>query len=272
MAVISSLKNPTVKQIRALRRRAERERTGLFFVEGLQSCRAALEAQVEIEALVLAPSLITAASAWPVIQSHCSAGGRTLEVSSQVFARLSTRDRPQGVALVGRQRWQHLPSPVSTDEVWVALCGVQQPGNAGTVIRTCDAVGAAGLILLGPTVDPYDPVALRAATGTLFSQRMIRADVHQFVAWARSQALPIIGTSGEGGRDFRTLSYRAPLVLLMGAERGGLPEVLLGVCDAVAHIPMAGSADSLNLGVATGVMLYEAVRQRPPTPAVASDS
>jgi TrmH family RNA methyltransferase len=271
MAVISSLKNPTIKQIRALRRRAEREQSGLFYVEGLRSCRAAIEAKVEIDTLVVAQSLITAASAWPLLQAHRSMGGRVLEVTPQVFAGLSTRDRPQGVALVGRQRWHRLPSCVSAGDVWVALCGVQQPGNAGTVIRTCDAAGAAGVILLGPTADPYDPTALRAAMGTLFTQRIVRADIEQFLTWARCHSLPIVGTSGEGGRDFRAISYHTPLVLLMGAERHGLPAALLDACVEIAHIPMAGGADSLNLGVATGVMLYETVRRRlPPIAATGS--
>jgi TrmH family RNA methyltransferase len=271
MAVISSLKNPTIRQIRALRRRAERERSGLFYVEGLRSCRAAIESNVEIESLVLAPSLITAASAWPLIQTHRSAGGRILEVTPHVFAGLSTRDRPQGVALVGRQRWQRLPSDVAPGDIWVALYGVQQPGNAGTVVRTCDAAGAAGMIFLGPTADPYDPTALRASTGTLFARRIIRAEVDEFLSWVRCHSLPIVGTSGEGGRDYRAISYHTPLVLLMGAERRGLPEALLGACTEVAHIPMAGGADSLNLGVATGVMLYETVRRRlPPVAATGS--
>jgi TrmH family RNA methyltransferase len=221
---------------------------------------------------VVAPSLIKAESAWPLIRAYRAVGGHILEVSSQVFENLSTRDRPQGVGIVGRQYWQRLPSHVSTEDVWVALCGVQQPGNAGTVIRTCDAVGAAGLILIGSTTDPYDPAALRAAMGTLFSQRLIRSDVDQFVSWMRCHVLTIVGTSGDGGRDFRALSYHAPMVLLMGAERRGLPVALLDLCDEVAHIPMAGSADSLNLGVATGVMLYEVARQRLPPAPIASGS
>jgi TrmH family RNA methyltransferase len=271
MAVITSLKNPTIKQVRALRRRAERERSGRFLAEGLHHCRAAIEANIEIETLMIAPSLIAAESAWPLIHAYRSTGGRIIEVSSQVFEGLSTRDRPQGVAFVARQNWQRLPSPIHAGDIWVALCGVQQPGNAGTVIRTCDAAGAAGVIFLGPTADPYDPTALRASMGTVFTQPIIRAGVDHLLAWASRHALPIVGTSGEGGRDFRSLVYRTPMVLLMGAERHGLPAALLDACDQVAHIPMAGSADSLNLGVATGVMLYEAVR-RCRLPFVAIDS
>jgi TrmH family RNA methyltransferase len=264
MAVISSRSNPTIQRIRSLRRRAERERTDLFFVEGLRCCRAAIEAGIEIESLVLAPAQVFSESVWPLVDAYRSAGGRILQVTPGVFHGLSTRDRPHGLALVGRRRWQSLPACVSRDDVWVALSGVQNPGNLGTVVRTGAAAGIAGLILLGPTVDPYDPAALRASMGTLFSQRVIRAEPDEFVSWARRSELRMVGTSGDGGRDYRSIAYDAPLVLLLGAERQGLPADMLTVCDTVAHVPMLGGAGSLNLGVAAGILLYEAKRRRLP--------
>lgn len=264
MAVISSRSNPTIQRIRTLRRRAERERSDLFFVEGLRCCRAAIEAGIEIDAMVLAPALVLSESIRQLIAGYRSAGGRIVEVTPEVFQSLSARDRPAGLALVGRRRWHALPPCVSRDDVWVALSGVQNPGNLGTVVRTCAAAGCTGLILLGPTVDPYDPTALRASMGTLFPQRVIRADPDEVVSWARGNNLRVAGTSGEGGVDYRALNYDAPLVLLLGAERQGLPAEMLAACDMVAHIPMLGGAGSLNLGVAAGILLYEVMRRRLP--------
>jgi RNA methyltransferase, TrmH family len=262
MPTITSTSNRRIKQIRALRRRAERERTGLFYAEGLRAVRAALDAGAEVEALVVAPALLTDPTACATVAAFRSAGGALLEVSAEVFASLSTRDGPRGLAVVARQRRHQLPPHPPRRAVWVALYGVQQPGNLGAVLRTCDAAGAAGLILLGATTDPYDPAAVRASMGTVFCQPLVRAELESFLAWARRGEVRLIGTSGEGGRDYRTLGYDPPLVLLMGAERQGLPPSLLARCDAVAHIPMAGRADSLNLAVAAGLILYEAVRYR----------
>jgi TrmH family RNA methyltransferase len=264
MLVVSSFNNPRVKQIRALHNRRHRERTGLCFAEGIHVVRQAASAGAEIVTLVAAPEALTSRPALELVDQHRSAGGDVVDVSSSVFQRLSSRDRPAGLAAVIRQRWQHLPACADEGGCWVALAGIQAPGNLGAVLRSCDASGASGVILIGSTADPYDPAAIRAGMGTVFSIPLVRAGVEEFVAWTRRSASLLIGTSGDGGRDYRRLTYRTPIVLLMGAEQHGLPSELLEACDQTAHIPMVGRADSLNLAVAAGLMLYEVFRQRYP--------
>jgi TrmH family RNA methyltransferase len=164
---------------------------------------------------------------------------------------------------VVRQHWTLL------DEVepeaglcWVALDAVQDPGNLGTILRTADAVGAAGIILVGQTTDPYDPGALRASMGSIFSQRLVRADFDQLLSWKDAHDCFLVGTSDAADSEYRDALYDSRLILLMGSERQGLSREQQARCDLVVRIPMAGRSDSLNLAVATGVMLYEIFHQR----------
>ena len=138
----------------------------------------------------------------------------------------------------------------------------QDPGNIGTILRTCDAVGVSGLILLANSADPYDPSAVRASMGAIFTQRLVRATWNDFVAWKKAHAVPLVGTSGGAAQDYQRVAFPAPMVLLMGSEREGLSPTQQAACDLLVRIPMVGHSDSLNLAIATAVVLYEAFDQK----------
>jgi TrmH family RNA methyltransferase len=263
MAIISRLHNARVKQIRALKLRKERERTGCFFIEGRQTLIAAAQAGAEIETLVLAPELLAGRHEQAVIEQQLQTAADHLEVSADVFRSLVARESAHGIAAVVQQRWHSLAqAQPAANRCWVALDSIQYPGNLGTILRTCDATGAAGVILLGATCDPYDPEAVRASVGTIFSLRLVRASVAEFIAWKCARDVRVIGASPAATLDYRTALYGPPVVLLMGSERKGLSQSLQGLCDTVVHIPMIGQSDSLNLAVAASLMLYEVFRQR----------
>lgn len=284
MRMISSLSNPQVKQLRALRQRKERAATGLFFVEGIRLVAEAVQLGAPIEALVVAPELLKSEFGQELVARRRASGLAVLEVTPDVFASLSGKEGPQGLGAVVRQRWERLwdddREPLRSDVplagggqpsssadrpppvLWVALDSVADPGNLGTILRTCDAVGATGVILLGEATDPHDPAAVRASMGAIFAQRLVRADAAELGPWAHRRGLRIVGTSDAAATDYQAVDYRVPLALLMGSERQGLSGELLALCDAVVRIPMAGRSDSLNLAVATGVMLYEIFNQR----------
>jgi TrmH family RNA methyltransferase len=164
---------------------------------------------------------------------------------------------------VVRQRWITL-SEVRGDEglCWVALDRIADPGNLGSILRTCEAVGAAGAILLGDTTDPYDPTSVRGSMGAICSMRLVRAEAEGFASWVRERAINLVGTSDRAATSYREATYDRPLVVLSGSEREGLPGSLLEVCKETVSIPMVGRADSLNVSVATGVVLYEAFARR----------
>lgn len=261
--MISSLNNTSIKRIRGLRQRKERERSGLFFIEGIRIVAEAVRLGAPIESLVIAPELLTSLFARQIVSEQQQAGVPCLEVTAAVFQSLSAREGPQGMAALVRQQWQPLEQIGRGDELcWVALDSVQDPGNLGTILRTCDAVGGAGVILLNATTDPYDPAALRASMGAVFSQRLVRADFARLADWKRQQHYAVVGTSGAAAQDYHATSYPLPVVLLMGSERLGLSPEQQALCDMMVSIPMVGRSDSLNLAVATGVLLYELFNQR----------
>ncbi len=275
---ISSPANPRIKQIRALRQRKEREQTGLFFVEGIRIVTEAVQLGAGMELLVVAPDLLRSEHARALAGELRRQGVPCIEVTRDVFESLSVKEGPQGIGAVVRQRWERLedirlPSissgtPPAAAQLaipglcWVALDAAQDPGNIGTILRTSDAVGGSGLILLGHSADPYDPSAVRASMGAIFSQRLVRAAWEQFAAWKREQSIALAGTSGGAARDYQAVTYPSPLVLLMGSEREGLSPEQQAACDLLVRIPMVGRSDSLNLAVATAVVLYELFNQR----------
>ena len=191
-----------------------------------------------------------------------SSGGLVLEVSEKVIASITRRDNPQMVVGIFDQRWKPLKDIRPKDgETWVALDRVRDPGNLGTIIRTADAAGASGVILVGDATDPFSLETVRATMGSVFAVPVARATPEEFIAWRKSAGVSIVATHLAGAVDYRTIDYRKkPVVLLMGNEQSGLPDQLAKEADALARIPQQGRADSLNLAIATAVMLFEARR------------
>jgi len=146
---------------------------------------------------------------------------------------------------------------VARAETWIALEEVRDPGNLGTIIRTADAVGAAGIVLIGASCDPYSHECVRATMGSVFSVPLARMQRDGFLKWIDGWKGDIVGTHLDGAEDFRTVQYRAPTLLVMGSEGPGLSDELTAQCTRLVKIPMAGKLDSLNLAVATALVLYE---------------
>jgi len=262
LALISSRNNPTVKAIRGLASRKERQRTGLCFVEGLHLVACAVQQGAAIDTCVIAPDLLASAFGRDLARAIVDRGARRVEVTAEVFETLAAKDHAQGLGIVVRQRWDSLARlDASAGIRWVALDTVQYPGNLGAIMRTCDAVGGAGVILLGDTADPYDPAAVRASVGAIFAQRLVRASFAEFMEWKGRNRAMVVGTSPTAALDYRGVAYRPPVVLLMGSEPRGLAREQQNMCDVVVTIPMVGHSDSLNLAVATGVVLYEIFHQ-----------
>jgi TrmH family RNA methyltransferase len=258
---ISSAANPLVKRMRHLADRRYRRREGAFVVEGNQPVWRVVEAGWEVETLVVAPDLLGAAAARMVAEQEAK-GTRVARLSRELFARLSERDGPSGIAAIVRGAVGGLETlTVAPDSLFVALHDVGNPGNLGTVVRTADAVGAAGVLLIGETTDPFAPAAVKASMGSLFAVPLAHArDLDGFFTWAGNARVRVLAASGQADADHWDTDYATPSVILMGSEGDGLPDAALARADARVRIPMTGTAESLNLAVATGVLLYEARR------------
>jgi TrmH family RNA methyltransferase len=260
--MIISPANPRIKMLRKLQARKYRDETGWYYLEGPRHILEALSRQAPVEYVVICPALLgSTQEILPRVTNHLRPD-QILEVSPETFKGFSTKDGPKGLAAVVRQEWASLSDMTPEGLSWVALSSVANPGNLGTILRTCDAVGVAWLILLDRSTDPYDPTALRAGMGTHFSVRIVKSTFDELVEWKRSHKVKMIGTSDQAELDYHRTKYPARCLLLMGSEREGLTPEQVKHCDQLVGIPMAGQADSLNLAVATSVMLYEMYNQK----------
>jgi RNA methyltransferase, TrmH family len=261
---ITSLQNDHVKLIRSLEMRKARRDTGLFVAEGTSVLVTAREQGWVPTMLVAGPGSHDNTIARSLVAWALKAGADGLDVSAAVLEKLAAKDNPQVVMGVFQQRWAEPPAParVPPSGVWLALEGVRDPGNLGTIIRTVHAVGAAGIVLVGQTCDPYSKESVRASMGSIFAVPIARLDADAFATLARAWPGDIVGTHLDGATDFRTGGWRGPMLVVMGSEGAGLTSATAALCSRLVKIPMAGSLDSLNLAVATALMLYEARRDQ----------
>jgi len=271
--VVYSRSNNRVKAIRSLRLRKERERTGLFFIEGIRMVAAALELRAPIQSFVLTPEMLETPLGRELARQQGCGRPPCHQVTAAVFERLTTREGARGIGAVVRQRWETLERARAAEgRPWVVLNAVEHPGNLGTILRTCDAIGGAGVILLGHTTDPYDPAAVRASMWAIFSQRLVRADLAALAEWKQRHGATMVGTAPGAALDYREAEYAHPVVLFMGNEHVGLPVEMQELCDVMVRIPMAGRCDSLNVAVSAGIVLYEIFRRcRAAAPAAEKD-
>lgn len=260
--VIKSSANPLIKRLRVLSERKHRRREGAFVVEGIQPVWQAVEAAAEIETLIVAPELLTSGAALDMVEGQRRQGVPVALVTPELFMSVSGREHPSGLAAVVRC-WETTLDDlrVAADSLFLALHRVGNPGNLGTIVRTADAVGAAGLVLLGETTDPYHPAAVKASMGALFAVPIVRSlDTDAFFAWAAANGVAVGVTSAHAADEHWAATYPAPLALLFGSEGDGLPAELISRGDLAVRVPMAGTARSLNLAVAVGILAYEARR------------
>ena len=259
---ITSLANPIIKDIKALSLKKTRDETKSFMAEGLKLVIDALDLGWTIRTLIYSKGAKGKPLVEKVAARTVAAGGLVLEVSEKVMASVTRRENPQMVAGVFEQRWNALKDVrPSGSETWVALDRVRDPGNLGTIIRTADAAGASGVILVGDCTDPFSLETVRATMGSLFAVPLVKTTPADFLRWKKDSGARLVATHLAGAVDYRTIDYRSkPVVLMMGNEQSGLPDDLAGAADALARIPQVGRADSLNLAVATGVMLFEVRR------------
>lgn len=261
---ITSLQNDSVKLIRSLEMRKARRETGLFVAEGTSLLLTARDNEWMPRIMVSGPGATEGPTASALAEWAAMARADHLDVSAAVLEKLAAKDNPQSVMGVFQQQWADLPLPEphsrSADALpplWIALEEIRDPGNLGTILRTADASGASGVILIGNTCDPYSREAVRASMGSIFAVPVARCDRAAFLALAHNWTGDVIGTHLSGELDYRSADYREPVLLVMGNEGAGLSGEISAACGKLVRIPMAGRLDSLNLAVATALMLFE---------------
>ena len=262
--MITSTSNSTIRTIRSLSIRNQRDTLLMAYVEGIRVVRSAIELKPHlIEKIILAPDLLTSTDTKQVIRNAQQEEIPIIEVSKQIFQKISKRDGPQGIAAVVKQDWRSLKEIIpENNSLWVALTSSGNPGNIGTILRTIDAVGAAGIILLGPSADPWDPTSIRASTGAIFNCTLIRSNWLELKEWAAATNFSLIGATDEARDNYQNFNYPNNTVLVMGSEQLGLSITQKKECSNLVAVPMVGSVDSLNLSVACSIILYEIMSQQ----------
>jgi TrmH family RNA methyltransferase len=260
---ITAYSNPLIKRMRQLREKRHRREEGLFLAEGLRILTEARESGRIPEYLFFARESAGHSLVRALIADVEAAGGEAIETVPDILSKLSGKDNPQAVVGV----FPEFATPLaaldrSSADIWLVAERLRDPGNLGTILRTGDAVGAGGLILIGECVDPFSVEAVRASMGALFTVPIVQAGWADFLAWLRAGPGQLVGLSLDTDTDYRAATYQAPTFLLTGNEAQGMPADYAAACDLLVKIPMLGKADSLNAAVATAVMAYEVLARR----------
>ena len=259
---ITGFSNPLLKEIRGLREKKLRKRAGLFLAEGLRILTEAREAGFLPEMLFRVKDRPVHDLEVMLEAEVLGNGGDVVETNADIMAKLSGKDNAQAVIGVYRDHGTALINiNPSTAPIWLVAQAMRDPGNLGTMLRTGDAVGAGGLILIDDCTDPFSVESVRASMGAIFTQKIVQCRWEEFIAWLRAGDGQLVGTSLQTETDYQVARYSAPCFILTGNEAQGLPDDYESQCDLLVKIPMQGKADSLNAAVATAVMAYEVLNQ-----------
>lgn len=264
MLKITSVQNPRIKEVIRLRERRERDATGLFLIEGYRELKRALDVQRKIEILFICPEFFLGGNEGELIDR---AEGQIALCSKEVFAKISYRDRPDGLLAIAPQ----LHLPFSDLEILLAKKEkpflliaerIEKPGNLGTILRSADGAGIDALILCDPTTDLHNPNAVRASVGTLFTVPVFEVEEKKILSLLQERHIALVAATPHAKREFTEADFTVPLAIAVGTEQYGLTENWIKRADVAVRIPMFGAADSLNVASATTLLLYEVVRQR----------
>src|SRR4051812_14684657 len=254
---VTAFSNSTVKLLRSLRDKKARRAEGLFLAEGLRILAEARDSGRLPEIVAFSTEGAKHPLAAEIITATEAAGCDAIETTPDILSKMSGKDNPQMLLGAYRQPDATLEQiDRSKAPLWIVAQALRDPGNIGTVLRTGDAVGAGGLILIDDSADPFSVEAVRASMGALFTQQIATARWPEFVQWLHSGDGQLVGTSLTASQDYLEAEYSSPCFLLIGNEQQGLPDDYEAECDLLVKIPMAGRADSLNAAIAAGVMAF----------------
>lgn len=257
---ITSTANPLIKMLKALHAKKGRAETGLFLAEGARLALEAADLGAWPDILVFSPAALERAPVRKLLEGAEARGVRLIETNEGVLAQIAKRDNPQTV--IGAYRQRLAPLETLEGATIIALDGVRDPGNLGTIIRTADSTGAGGVVLVGETCDPFSVEAVRATMGSIFAMPLARASLAELVRYKQARVAALIGASLKGAMMGADEALPGRVIVFMGNEQSGLSAEMEAACDRLVKLPMRGRADSLNLAAATAVMLYDVWRRR----------
>ena len=264
---VTSVQNPLVKEVISLRDRKARDQTGLFLIEGYREILRAVDAQWQIQQFLICEELFLGSNERALIERARLRGAQIVTTSENVFRKIAYRDRPDGLLAIAPQKMRQLQdfsalSHPSHSPFFVVAESIEKPGNLGTILRSSDAVGVSGVIVCDRCTDLYNPNVVRASVGTLFTVPTVEAKGDETLKWLRDQNIAILAATPHATCEFTEVDLVQPVAIAVGTEQLGLSERWMQQADLQVRIPMNGVADSLNVAMATTLLLYEVHRQR----------
>ncbi|MCC6127876.1 MAG: RNA methyltransferase [Chlamydiae bacterium] len=260
MLKITSLQNPKIKEAVKLRERREREKTDLFLIEGYRELRRALDAKRKFNLLFYCPELFLGSNENALLRESSA---ELIECTADVFAKISYRDRPDGLLAVASQLHLKLADlSLKKNPFFIVAESIEKPGNLGTILRSADAAGVHAVIVCDPTTDIHNPNVVRSSVGTLFTLPVLEASSVETLSFLKKNHSAIVAATPHAKLEFTHAPLSGPVAIAVGTEQYGLSPTWMDHAEIAVKIPMFGAADSLNVASATTLMLYEVVRQR----------
>jgi TrmH family RNA methyltransferase len=251
-----------LSRIRSLTHPYQRRSEGCYWIEGIRHFVQAYDTQQQFDAVVYSPLLLKSDLAEMLVRRLKAKHVACLRLSPEQFRTVSKAERASGIGAILKQRWESMKTaPIQQGTCWIVVEDLRCPGNMGTILRTAEATGAAGIILVGRGCDPFDPAVVRASMGGLFHLKLIRTTHADLRQWATDHGVLLVGVSPSAERLWTELPTARSYGLVFGEERSGLSGQMQSICHTSVRLPMTGKADSLNVGVAAGVMMYELIRR-----------
>lgn len=260
---IMSMQNPRIKGAVKLRGRRERDKTQTFLIEGYRELLRAVEGSAKLQTLFYSPEHFLGSNEKSLIDQIRASNVEVFEVSKEVFAKVSYRDRPDGLIALARQTHQMLADLTVSDNPFILIAeAIEKPGNLGSILRSCDAAGVDALLLCDRCTDIHNPNVVRSSVGTLFSVPVIETTSDAALEWLHKHKIPLICSTPAAEKIYTAVDQKGPVAIAVGTEQLGLSQTWLDAANLLVRIPMLGHSDSLNVAAATTLLLYEVIRQR----------
>lgn len=265
MFKITSLQNLKVKEVVRLREKRERDKTQTFLIEGYRELSRAAAGNVSLNTLFYSPDHFLGTNEASLIQTIRDRGIETIEVTKEVFEKISYRDRPDGLLAIAKQTHLTLDDLKLNQKrppFFLIAEAIEKPGNLGSILRSSDASGVDALIVCDRCTDIFNPNVVRASVGTLFTVPVLEVSSDEAIRWLKDNNIAIVATSPDATLTYTKADLTKPIAIAMGTEQLGLSQKWMEAADLQVSIPMCGVADSLNVAAATTLLLYEVLRQR----------
>ena len=260
---ITSLQNPRIKSVVKLRKHSVRRKEEKILIEGFREILRSIEGGWPLEEFYYCRDLFLGENEDELLDHAREQGCQLYSCSEEVFRKIAYRDRPDGLIAIapqGSMGFDDLPD--LENPFFLVLSGIEKPGNLGTMLRSADGAGVDAVLLTDTVTDVFNPNAVRASVGTLFTVPLIECTREECLQYLRDQGIPVLATTPDGSKSLYETQLNGPVALVVGSEMLGLPDAWLEAADLRVQLPMLGQADSLNVSTAAGIVLYEVVRQR----------